>query len=531
MTNFTSLKSWLLLAVLFVTGSVAAQTNLLSNAGFEEWNDGKPAHWVTTSTAGNATVSQSTDARTGTYSVQVATNKSNKRLGYEEMVLKAGTYSFEAYVKTVEGTAKPKIGYAVFNEDGSLDGESYFYSENVVEVSNTDWAQLVSEFTLEADTKLCLVVQVPKNSPEVLIDDASLMTTDGGIVEGGEEPEPTPEPDPSGESSKDNPYTVVVAIEKYDAAVVQPETWVKGFIVGYVDGKALNEKSAVFGAEGESVSNTNLLIADAATEKDYTKCLVIQLPSGEVRDVLNLKENPVNLGKSVVLMGSLEKYFGTYGLKSVTEYILDGKEPEPEPTADFVKAKEIVNGKRYAFAVAVDDIYKVAQNVAESYGYGYLYVDDATLSNGVMKLEETNTFTMTAVDGGYTIQDSYGRYLFMDETHNSFNVSAELPAEAYVWTVALAADGKVTITNVARQKWMQYSEQYKSYGAYPDEQGLLPELYIEKGGSSVGGIEVEDNASVEVYTLGGVKVGDSLNGLQKGIYIVKQGKQVKKVVR
>lgn len=392
MTSFTSLKNVLLLAVLFVSGSVTAQTNLLSNAGFEEWNDGKPTHWVTTSTAGNATVSQSTDARTGTYSVQVATNKSNKRLGYEEMVLKAGTYSFEAYVKTVEGTAKPKIGYAVFNEDGSLDGGSYFYSENVVEVSNADWVQLVSTFTLEADTKLCLVIQVPKNSPEVLIDDASLTTTDGGIVEGGEE-------------------------------------------------------------------------------------------------------------------------------------------PVPVPTVDFVKAEQVASGKRYAFAMPVDGIYKVAQNVKESYKYGFLSVDDVTQVDGVMKLEETNTFTMTAVDGGYTIQDSYGRYLFMDETHNSFNVSAELPAEAYVWTVALAADGKVTITNVARQKWMQYSEQYKSYGAYPDEQGLLPELYIEKDGSSVGGIEVENNSPVEVYTLGGVKVGDSLNGLQKGIYIVKQGQQVKKVVR
>ena len=35
MTSFTSLKSWMLLAVLLVTGSVVAQTNLLSNASFE----------------------------------------------------------------------------------------------------------------------------------------------------------------------------------------------------------------------------------------------------------------------------------------------------------------------------------------------------------------------------------------------------------------------------------------------------------------------------------------------------------------
>lgn len=395
MTSFTSLKNWMLLAVLFVSGSVTAQTNLLSNAGFEEWEGGKPVHWVSTTSAGNATVSQSDDALTGSSSVLVkGTTSSNKRLAYEEITLKPGTYTFSINAKAATAeNASCRPGYAPIKEDGTVDGNGYKYADYVDNITNAEWVKASYEFTLEKETKVNLVVMNPKKpGKDLLLDDASLTTTDGGIVEGG-------------------------------------------------------------------------------------------------------------------------------------------GEPVPVPTVDFVKAEQVASGKRYAFAVPIDGIYKVAQNVKESYKYGFLSVDDVTQVDGVMKLEETNTFTMTAVDGGYTIQDSYGRYLFMDETHNSFNVSAELPAEAYVWTVALAADGKVTITNVARQKWMQYSEQYKSYGAYPDEQGLLPELYIEKDGSSVGGIEVENNSPVEVYTLGGVKVGDSLNGLQKGIYIVKQGQQVKKVVR
>ena len=73
---------------------------------------------------------------------------------------------------------------------------------------------------------------------------------------------------------------------------------------------------------------TNLLIADNADETDIAKCLAVQLPSGAVRDALNLVDNPGNYKKYVTLTGSLEKYFGVAGLKSVTKYTIDGETPE-----------------------------------------------------------------------------------------------------------------------------------------------------------------------------------------------------------
>lgn len=231
-------------------------------------------------------------------------------------------------------------------------------------------------------------------------------------------------------------------------------------------------------------------------------------------------------------MGSLEKYFGTYGLKSVKDYVLDGESPEPVPMVSFAKATTITSGKRYALVVSDGEKYHVAQNIAESSSHGYLYVGDITVSNDEISTEESNSFTITAVDGGYIIQDSYGRYLYMKGTFNSFNVSSEQPESGYIWNIDIAADGLATITNVEMNKWVQYSTQYTSFGVYPDEQGLLPSLYMEKGSSSVTGVGADaSNAPVEVYTLGGVKVGSSLNGLQKGIYIIKQGGTVKKVMK
>lgn len=134
---------------------------------------------------------------------------------------------------------------------------------------------------------------------------------------------------PDDGNSKENPYTVTTAMEKYNATTPQANTWVKGYIVGYISDKSLNENTAKLGAVGSDVVNTNILLADNAQETDYTKCLAIQLSSGNVRNALNLKDHPENLGKSVVMKGSLEKYFGTYGLKSISEYEWENGGSEP----------------------------------------------------------------------------------------------------------------------------------------------------------------------------------------------------------
>ena len=66
------------------------------NGDFETWVDGKPNNWKTASTACNATLTQSTDAHNGKYSVKVGgSTTANKRLGYKEMELKAGTYKIK----------------------------------------------------------------------------------------------------------------------------------------------------------------------------------------------------------------------------------------------------------------------------------------------------------------------------------------------------------------------------------------------------------------------------------------------------
>lgn len=294
----------------------------------------------------------------------------------------------------------------------------------------------------------------------------------------GETPE-EPETPTENESSKENPFNVATAISKYNASKPLADTWVKGYIVGYVngmsiDGSILNDLSGI-----TDDNKTNLLIADSKTETDYKNCLVLQLPSGDVRNALNLKDNPSNLGKEVIVKGSLEKYFGTYGLKSITEYVLDGQSSggteEGEKTT-FTKVTEISEGT-YVFAALSDGVYKIAQNIETSKTYGYLYVNDVTSDgNTISTVSKGLTFTIKSTADGYTIQDESARYLIMTGTYNSFNLT-ENPTEGQYWDITGNADGTFTIKNKATNKWIQYSKDYTSFGSYPDSRGVNPILF------------------------------------------------------
>lgn len=98
--------------------------------------------------------------------------------------------------------------------------------------------------------------------------------------------------------------------------------WVKGYIVGAVDGITLST-GAKFAAPFTGLTS-NILVAASSTEKSTANCLAIQLPAGAVKDALNLDAHADNLGKEILFYGSLENYFGTAGVKNVTAAYLAG---------------------------------------------------------------------------------------------------------------------------------------------------------------------------------------------------------------
>ena len=291
-------------------------TELLTNGGFENWADGYPIGWKSTSTAGNATLEQSTDKRSGTYSVLVkGVSSSNKRLGSAEMTLKAGTYMFSAYFKAATADiASARLGYVPVDETGKAG--SYVYDADYVNgISNEDWVTKSFTFTLSGEQKICLVIMNSGNpGKDLLVDDVSLKTEDGGIVGGVEEPDPEPG---DADGTEAHPYSAADVITLNSTR--KGPFYVKAYIVGAADGAMSKIQTSNFSVD------TNIVVADKQGETEVNKLVPVQLPSGAIRTAWALKTNPDKLGKQVIIQANLENYFSTPGLKSPTSITEVGK--------------------------------------------------------------------------------------------------------------------------------------------------------------------------------------------------------------
>lgn len=153
------------------------------NGDFETWVDGKPNNWKTASSAGNASLAQSTDAHSGKYSVKVGgSTTANKRLGYKEMELKAGTYKIKLYVKAATATgASIQAGFVPIADDNKAG--SYVYSGYINDISNTEWTLVEKDLVIPSDGKYCIVIMNSKKpGGDVLIDDLTLTLGETVII-------------------------------------------------------------------------------------------------------------------------------------------------------------------------------------------------------------------------------------------------------------------------------------------------------------------------------------------------------------
>lgn len=112
-------------------------------------------------------------------------------------------------------------------------------------------------------------------------------------------------------SASDNALTVSQAA----ASAGEEDVWVSGYIVG----GDLTSSGASFDEPFES--RTNIILGPRSSTDSRTSCMSVQLPSGSVRDRLNLVDNPHLLGSKVCLKGDIvESYFGLPGIKNVSEF-------------------------------------------------------------------------------------------------------------------------------------------------------------------------------------------------------------------
>ena len=112
----------------------------------------------------------------------------------------------------------------------------------------------------------------------------------------------------------DNAFSVSQASEH----VGEDAIWVYGYIVG---GDLSTAGTTV--KTSKLTKATHLAIAARSSVTAKASCIAVELPKGSVRDALNLVDHPDLIGSRVYLKGSIvASYFGTTGLKEVSDYVL-----------------------------------------------------------------------------------------------------------------------------------------------------------------------------------------------------------------
>lgn len=131
----------------------------------------------------------------------------------------------------------------------------------------------------------------------------------------------------------------------------------------------------------------------------------------------------------------------------------------------FKPVTEIKGGKWYAL------VYDTKAATGLTGNYGYLKTTTALARTEGISLPATCAFGFLTTDGGFTIQQFDGKYVYQSGTYDSFNVAATASA-GHVWSV-----GENGITNNATSKFVQYDPAYGTYGCYATAKGNIPAYY------------------------------------------------------
>jgi len=321
---------------------------------FEKYSVNIPAEFIGKNAVNIAFHYTATDANSATWEVKNVKLKE----GQAEVVPDTpdvpgdgGTRDNPFDVATAKSSAQGKTGWVKGYIVGWVNGQTYSSGATFSVPTEAQTEILLAATADETNADNCMPVQLPAgdirtalelfNNPslykkEILLYGSfekyfgigGLKSTSAAIVDGkliGKDPDST-EPDTPGTGdgkTKTTPYSVAQAITNQGSSA-----WVTGYIVGYVNGTKIQD-GATFAIP--EAAETEILIADSQNETNYTKCIPVQLPAGEIRNSIELFAHKEYYKKQVTLYGSLEKYFGVSGLKSTSVAIIEGTQFGTDP--------------------------------------------------------------------------------------------------------------------------------------------------------------------------------------------------------
>lgn len=213
-------------------------------------------------------------------------------------------------------------------------------------------------------------------------------------------------------------------------------------------------------------------------------------------------------GKAVITAESAENDVYAAGTATCTVYVWH--------YVTYKKATAIESGKKYLIVAQRDGNTYYAMPCKESYKYGYLstVMKEGTLDELKVESSYDDNFVFAECEDGYSIQDCYGRYLYMDDDPN--HKSFQLGTEPVAWELEASDNGTFSITN--NGQFIQFGQgTFKSFGAYATKQDntVLPMLFkMVEGTTGINNIQTTTAVKNNVmYNIAGQRVNKDYKGL------------------
>lgn len=212
-----------------------------------------------------------------------------------------GTFSEPAAVGDIHFNVSPdgKGGQAIVMPTNILAGCSLVIAlDNNTYTYAMDGSELITSFAPSTRSTYNITLN-PKDKVAVVTGGTIIDWLEGPAenIEIGKDVPMKDEVDPEGDGTELYPYTV-------EQAKLIPGTdsvWVQGYIVGSID--ALDSSVVAFGIEGGD--GKSLVIASSSSETNESNCMAINLNLSDNVPVLNLIDNPGNLGKKTKFFGKI----------------------------------------------------------------------------------------------------------------------------------------------------------------------------------------------------------------------------------
>lgn len=182
----------------------------------------------------------------------------------------------------------------------------------------------------------------------------------------------------------------------------------------------------------------------------------------------------------------------------------------------YKKATAIESGKKYLIVAQRDGntYYAMPRKKSDTFGYLYTQMKEGTLNELKIESSYDDNFVFTKFEDGYSIQDCYGRYLYMDDKaeHKSF----QLGTEPVAWETEASDNGTFFFTN--NGKFIQFGDgTFTSFVAFATKKDntVLPMLFkMVEGATGINNIQTTTAVKNNVmYNIAGQRVNKDYKGL------------------